>query len=276
MANEKFLQRELARTLIKYRERKGLTKEEAIWFLGTSKDILGSYESGKLQFMEPGIVIGWLSQYGAPQAVIDDAAAKAKWIRQGNPANWQESAPEGFARFTQIELLAATIDIHEDAYVWGPLQTPGYAEAVLATNPNLNDEKRREAVGFRLQRADSLFGRQAGPPRMRIIMSEVALTRFKGADFYEDQIDNLVQRNRVEGVDIHIALREAINPSTSWSYQILSFDDDRDPDLVYMENLFGGQYHAESDKVAWCRKLFSATVSVVMGLEEWSDSRADK
>ncbi|GAB4008860.1 hypothetical protein GCM10029992_66370 [Glycomyces albus] len=163
MSSEKFLQREIGRTLIKYREKKGLTKEEAVWFLGTSKKILNSYESGTLQYPEPGTIAEWLRDYSAPQAAIDDAKAKAKWIRQGSPANWQESAPDGFTRFTEIELLATSIHIHEDAYVTGSLQTPSYAEAVLATNPNLDNDKRQAAVSFRMQRADTLFGRQSGP-----------------------------------------------------------------------------------------------------------------
>ncbi|GAB3992038.1 hypothetical protein GCM10029992_00010 [Glycomyces albus] len=119
--------------------------------------------SGTLQYPEPGTIAEWLRDYSAPQAAIDDAKAKAKWIRQGSPANWQESAPDGFTRFTEIELLATSIHIHEDAYVTGSLQTPSYAEAVLATNPNLDNDKRQAAVSFRMQRADTLFGRQSGP-----------------------------------------------------------------------------------------------------------------
>ncbi|GAB3659174.1 helix-turn-helix domain-containing protein [Glycomyces tarimensis] len=274
MASEKFLQRELGRTLIKYREQANLNKDDAIWFLGTSKTILSSYEGGTLQYPEPAVIADWLSQYGAPQPVIDDARAKAKWIRQGNPANWHESAPAGFSRFTQIEPLAMAIDIHEDALVTGLLQTPSYAEAVLATNPNLDDDQRRTAVSFRMQRSEALFGREGGPPRMRVIMAEHALTRFKYADFYEDQIDHLARKARVRGVDIFIVPSGRVNPSTGWSYRIMSFMDSKDPEVVYQENLFGSQYEADKAKVAWGRRLFSATLPVALGLEEWRESDA--
>ncbi|WP_199042732.1 helix-turn-helix domain-containing protein [Glycomyces salinus] len=276
MSSEKFLQREIGRTLIKYREKKGLTKEEAVWFLGTSKKILNSYESGTLQYPEPAVVADWLGQYEAPQAVIDDARAKTKWIRQGNPASWQESAPNGFARFTQIELLAVSLDIHEDTYVTGLLQVPGYAEAVLSTNPNLTSDDRRAAVGFRAQRAEAFFNRQSKAPRLRVVMSEVSLTRFRGADFYEDQIEHLRHRNRQEGVDIFIAPTGKTTPSTGWSYTIMSFDNAKDPDVVYLENLLGAQYEADRKKVDWCRSLFSTTVPMVLGLEDWRASDADK
>lgn len=276
MSSEKFLQREIGRTLIKYREKKGLTKEEAVWFLGTSKKILNSYESGVLQYPEPAVVVGWLQDYEAPQAVIDDAKAKAKWIRQGNPASWQESAPEGFTRFTEIELLATSIDIHEETYVTGILQIPSYAEAVLATNPNLDGDERRAALSFRMQRAEALFGKSNGAPKMRVILSELALTRFKGADFYEDQVEHLTQRNRRREVDIFIAPRGKITPSTGWSYRIMSFASQQDPEVVYQENLLSSQYEATKKQVAWCRNLFSTTLPVVLGLEEWRASDADK
>ncbi|GAB3999105.1 helix-turn-helix transcriptional regulator [Glycomyces albus] len=274
MANEKFLQRELARTLIKHREKRGLTKEEAVWFLGTSKDILNSYESGKLQYMEPAVVESWLRDYGAPQAVIDNAKAKAKWIRQGNPANWQESAPEGFAKFTEVEPLTKTIDIHEDAYVTGLLQTPGYAEAVLKTNPNLTDEQRRTALGFRMQRQSPVFERPGGPPQMRVILPEEALLTFRDTDIYQGQISHLVKMNQVEGIDIFITPIGKITAARSWSFRIMSFIDRNDPEVVYQENLFGALYQADKMEVDRCRRLFTDTLQVVLALEEWRESDA--
>ncbi|THV43547.1 helix-turn-helix domain-containing protein [Glycomyces buryatensis] len=276
MANEKFLQRELARTLIKYRELKGLSKDEAIWFLGTSKDILNSYESGKLQFVEPAIIASWLADYGAPQAVVDDAKAKAKWIRQGNPSNWQESAPEGFAQFTEIELLAATIDIYEAAYVTGILQTFAYAAAVLATNPNLTDEQRRTALSFRMQRQVAVFERPGGPPRMRVILPEDALTIFKGTEIYDEQLAHLTKLNRLAQVEIFIVPSGQIHASRGRSYEIMAFVDEKDPEVVYQEDIFGGRYEAKQGRVVQCRKLFSATLPVVLRYEEWRASDADQ
>ena len=252
--------------LIKHREKAGLTKEETIWFLGTSKDILNSYESGKLQYMEPGTVADWLGQYGASQAVVDDARAKAKWIRQGNPANWHESAPAGFTRFTQIEPLAKAIDIYEDAYVTGLFQTAGYAEAVLATNPSLNDDQRRTALGFRMQRPPLVLERPGGPPRMRVVFPEEALTIFKGTDVYDDQVEHLKNLNRVDGIEIFVVPSGTLHASRGRSYEIMSFLDSKDPEVVYQENAFGAQYEAEKAKVGHCRRLFTATLPVALGL----------
>lgn len=276
MAGENFLQRELGRTIIKHRNLKGWTKEQAVWVLGTSKTTYDSYESGKLQYPEPGVIGDWLRDLGAPQAVVDDAKAKAKWIRQGNPANWLEQAPTGFSQFTQIELIAQTIQIHEVAVVTGLLQTPGLAEAILSTNPNMTAEQRRDAVGFRVQRAEALFSRPGGPPQMQIILPEMALSVFRGTDIYEEQVEHLVERNRHEGTDIYIAPSGTLHASANWSYTVMTFADKKDPDVVYQENLFGGQYQADKEKVAWCRRLFSATLPVVLGLEEWRETNADR
>ncbi|MCD0442821.1 DUF5753 domain-containing protein [Glycomyces sp. A-F 0318] len=276
MAGENFLQRELGRIIIKHRKLKGWTKEQAVWFLGTSKTIYDSYESGKLQYPEPAVIGDWLRDLGATQAVIDDAKAKAKWIRQGNPANWLEQAPEGFGQFIQIELIAQTIYMHEDAYVPGPLQTLAYAEAVLATNPNLTAERRRDAVGFRIQRGESLFSRPGGPPRVQAVIAERALTVFRNTDIYEEQIEHLQERSRIEGVEIFIVPSGTIHASHGRSYTIMSFTDRKDPDVVYQENIFGGHYEADKAKVELCNTLFSATLPVVLRLEEWREIDADR
>ncbi|MEU6248826.1 helix-turn-helix transcriptional regulator [Glycomyces sp. NPDC047010] len=276
MAGENFLQRDLGRTLMKYRKRKGLTKEQAVWFLGTSKTTLDSYESGKLQNPEPGIVADWLGQYGATQEIIDDARAKAKWIRQGNPASWLEQAPTGFSQFIGIELIAEMIRIYEDGHVPGPFQTSAYADAVLATNPNLILEQRRDAVGFRIQRGESLFSRPGGPPQIQAVIPERALTVFRGTDIYEEQVEHLLDRNRLEGVNIFIVPGDTTYASRGWTYQIMTFADPKDPAVVYQENLFGGHYEADKVKVEMCNTLFSATLPVALGLEEWRETSADR
>ncbi|GAB3992041.1 hypothetical protein GCM10029992_66380 [Glycomyces albus] len=111
---------------------------------------------------------------------------------------------------------------------------------------------------------------------MQVVIAEVALARFRETDFYEEQIEHLAHRNQLEGIEILVAPQGAPNPSTGWSYQLLSFDNDNDPDVVYNENLFGAQYEATKEKVAWCRKLFTATLPMALGLEEWRRSNADK
>lgn len=260
---------------MKYRKLKGLTKEHAVLFLGTSRTILDSYESGKLQYPEPGTVADWLRDFDAPQEVIDDAKAKAKWIRQGNPAHWLDQAPAGFRQFISVELMAESIFYYDDARVPGPFQTLAYAEAVLATNPYMTAEQRRDAVGFRMQREEALFSRPGGPPKMHAVMSERALTVFRGTDIYEEQIDLLVERNRLDGIEIGVVPASCLHASTSWAYSIMTFADKQDPDLVYEETIFGAHYEADKDKVKMCRSLGTATLSVVLGIEEWRESDAD-
>lgn len=276
MADEKFLQRDLGRTLIEWRERKGLPKDDATWFLGTSKDILNSYESGKLQFMEPAVVCDWLAQYGASQDVIDDARSKAKRIRQGSPANWLESAPPGFNRFTQLESLATAIDIYEDAQVTGLAQPAELIAAILETNPNLNDEKRDNALRLRLHRQSEYFGKPGGPPRTRIIQSEESLNRVRSTGLFDKVLAHLKKLDELGAVDIYVVPRGMIHPSTGRTYSIMSFADSRDPDVVYQEHLFGAMFEADKATVSEGRTVFSATLPLAKSLEEWSESDADE
>jgi hypothetical protein len=276
MADENLLQRDLGRTLREWRKRRGWTVEQTTWILGTSKDIISSYETGKLRYMEPGIVESWLRECEAPQSVIDDAKAKARRIRLGSPANWIANAPRGFTGFINLEPMASALDIYEDAHITGLFQTRACAEAVMAVNPFLKPQERRDAVDFRMSRPDTVFKRLDGPPRMRVIQSEASLTQFQGMPFYGEQIARLHEMNRIPDVEIFVLPTGLIHPSMGWSYEIMSFDNRDDPDVVYQSTITGTLYEADKAIVARCRSIFTETLTLVEPLEEWSPSDAEQ
>lgn len=271
----KFVQSHLAKLLIHYRELRGLTKSEAVWFLGTSKDILDAYESGTRQYMEPHIVEGWLRDYGAPEEVINQAKEQARWIRFGDPARMQENIPPWFSRFVHLEASATAIDIYEDSLVTGLGQTPGYAKAALGTSPLLTEKTLPKTLTLRAQRQVSVLNRDGGPPCLRVIQAEQSIARLRGSDLYEPQLDWLSELNQREEIDIFILPSNLIHAAMGRSFMILSFDGN-EPDVMYQENMFGAQYDTEAARVNLGRAVFSATLPLVIGLDEWRETDADK
>lgn len=270
----KFVQSHLAKLLIHYRERRGLTKAEAVWFLGTSKDILEAYESGTRQYMEPHIVEGWLRDYGAPEEVILQAKEHARWIRFGDPARMQENIPPWFSRFVELEASATTIDIYEDSLITGLGQTPGYAKALLGSSPLLAANSLPKTLTLRAQRQVSVLNRDGGPPQLRVIQTEQSITRLKGSELFDPQIDWLSELDEREEIDIFILPANIIHAAMGMSFMIMTFGGN-EPDVMYQENMFGAQYDTEAGRVNQGRTVFSATLPLVIRLGEWRDSNAD-
>lgn len=274
MTSVKFLNGELGKLLVEWRIKKGLkTVKDGAWFLGTSPEILASLESGKKQYMDAFTVAGILAEYGAPQFIIDDAKAKARQIRFGDPQRWQESGPSWFNRLTQLEPQAKTIDIYEDTYVTGLCQTISYGRAIMETNPDLGEEKIGSALEFRAHRRRTVIEEAEEPPRIRIIQTEHSLAVIEGSDLYEDQLARLREDNARENVEIYILPTRVLHPSMEGPYVILSFDDPATPDVVYQEGILGAQYEATEDQVIRVSDVFSGTLALAVPYEDWRAER---
>ncbi|MQM24132.1 helix-turn-helix domain-containing protein [Glycomyces albidus] len=272
----RFVQSHLAKLLIHYRELRGLSKTEAMWFLGTSKDIIESYESGERQYMEPHVVEGWLRDYGAPEEVIIQAKEQARWVRFGDPARMQENTPPWFSRFVQLEATATSIDIFEDVYITGLGQTAAYAKGALSASPLLTAETLPKTLALRAQRQTLVLNRDGGAPLMRIIQAEHSITRLRGMPLYEQQLDWLSELNELEEVNIFVLPADGFYPLMGQPFSILSFDDAKEPDVIYQEHLFGSQYEADPSRVDQMRAVFSALLALTITLEEWRESDADR
>lgn len=274
MASVKLLNGDLARLLIEWRLKKGLkTVKEAAWFLGTSEEILSSLESGTKQFMDAFSVAGILAEYGAPQHVIDDAKARARQIRYGDPQRWQESGPAWFKKLTDLEVLASTIDIFEDVYVTGLCQTIAYARAIMDAFGMLDEDETNTALDFRAHRRTTILEPAEGGPKIRIIQSEHALTMIEGTELYADQLARLAIDSARPNVELYILPTGILHPSMDGPYVVLGFDDPKTPDRIYVENLLGADSQASAEAVKRGREVFSATLALAVPYEDWRGSR---
>lgn len=257
-----FLQRDLGDLLAHWRIRAGYgSRDAAALAIGTTKDIIGSYEKGELQYMEP-MIVGWLLQhYGAPPYVIAEAEAKAKQIRHGNPNQWLDTGPEWFRRLTQLEPLATTIDIFEAIHITGLLQTRAYGRAVMEAGGLLEPQQIDASLDLRMQRREAVLER-AAPARIRVIQTEYSLDLIQGSDLYDEQLTRLKEDNQRPNVEIYVLPTGGLHPSMNGAYRIMSFAGDDQRDVGYQEGPFGAHYEATSTEIQRVRALFSSTLAL--------------
>ncbi|WP_112135939.1 helix-turn-helix domain-containing protein [Glycomyces dulcitolivorans] len=257
-----FLQRDLGELLTRWRIRAGFSsREAAAYALGTTKDIIGSYESGKLTYMEPMIVGDLLRDYGAPEYVIVEAKAKAKQIRQGSPNTWRYSGPQWFERLKQLEPLASTIDIFEDNFITGLMQTRAYGRATMEASGLLSHTQIDDSLDLRGSRREAVLKRE-NPARIRLIQTQSSLDLMQGTGVYEEQLQQLRDDNARPNVEIYILPPHGFHPSMIGSYQILGFEDADEREVGYHEGPFGAHYEATKDEVDRVRVVFSDTLAL--------------
>lgn len=257
-----FLQRDLADLLTSWRIRAGYTSREAAALeFGTTKDIIGSYESGKLVYMEP-MMVGWLlRKYGAPEYVIAEAEMKAKQIRQGSANTWKDNGPRWFERLMQLEPLAATIDIYEDNYVTGLLQTRAYSRATMEVEGLLTLNQIDVALDLRAQRRTAIL-ENPDPAVVRVIQTRSSLNLMRGMEFYEAQLAQLREDNERPNIEVYVLPEEGFHPSMAGPYTIIGFAGKSGQDVGYHEGPLGGHYEAAKKEVNRLRGLFSDTLAM--------------
>lgn len=219
---------------------------------------------------------GWLRDYGAPDEVVIQAKEQARWIRFGDPARMQENTPPWFSRFVQLEASASAIDIFEETFITGLAQTPSYASATLGASPLLTAETLPKTLALRAQRHVAILNQDGGPPRLRIVQSEQSITRLKSAGLMTAQLDWLSELDSRDEIEVFVLPSDGIHPGMGRSFMILSFPSKNEPDVIYQEHMFGAQYEAEPERVRQGRVVFSALLALVIGLDEWRASNADR
>lgn len=257
-----FLQRDLGDLLTRWRIRAGFTSREAVAYeFGTTKDIIGSYESGKLQYMEPMVVGDLLREYGAPDYVIAEAKAKARQIRQGSPNTWRDNGPRWFERLKQLEPLATSIDIFEDIYITGLLQTRAYGRAVMEAGGLMTLKQIDASLDLRASRRKAVI-ESANPAKVRVIQTQYSLDLMRGTEVYDEQLRQLKEDNERPNVEIYILPTRNFHPSMNGAYRIMSFDGEDERDVGYHEGPFGAHYEATKKETDRVHDIFSDTLAV--------------
>ncbi|MEU7012608.1 helix-turn-helix transcriptional regulator [Streptomyces sp. NPDC046385] len=152
--------------------------------------------------------------------------------------------PNWFQPYAEMEAKATYISTFQSQLVYGLLQTPAYARAVLGARTEADVEGK---VAARMER-QRILDRDT-PPLLWVVLSEAVLHQeIGGPVVMREQLAHLLAMQEREWVKIQILpFKAGAHAGLPGSFNLLRFDDD--PDLVYTEDFVRG--HMTADPAAF-------------------------
>ncbi|MFJ6049361.1 helix-turn-helix transcriptional regulator [Streptomyces sp. NPDC092307] len=147
--------------------------------------------------------------------------------------------PTWFQPYAEMEARASYISTYQAQLVYGLLQTPAYARAVLGVR---TEGELDAKVAARMERQRILD--REDPPLMWVVLSEAVLHQeIGGREVMRNQLAHLLALQRSEWVKVQILPFEAgAHTGVMGSFTLLRFEDD--PDIVYTEDFVQGHMTA--------------------------------
>ncbi len=252
------IRRQLGRRLRRMREAAGKTASDVAETNLMGEVKLWRIETGRIP-IKVGDTLALCRLYGADASTADALATLAAGTNgQGWSEDHDESLPEWFRLYVGLEGAADRIHTFEDIVVPGEFQTADYARAVLrAARPGDADEAIERHVQLRMQRQQGLLDRTP-PPRLVVVLGETVLTRPAGGpDVLAEQVQHLRDLDQREHVEIRVLpLAAGAHAAMAGAFRVLDFDDEEDPDLVYLEAQTGARYLEKPGELDEYRRIF--------------------
>lgn len=207
---------------------------------------------------------------------FDDEALRRtlEMVEQADEDEWHEKYRQDIdpwlVQLLDLEAVADRVHIYA-ALVPGPCQTPAYTEALGVKNPNHRNDPdyARRLAEIRARRAQNIFDRKG--VKVSVVIDELALVRqIGGADVMEEQVEHLRALERRRNVSVrYVPLNTGATAATKGDFSLLEFDDDKEPDLAYMETYAAGQYSVKPPVLDELRKRYGSLLAQAVHLKEY-------
>jgi hypothetical protein len=167
-----------------------------------------------------------------------------------------------------MEAAADRLDILELTMVTGLLQTEAYIEAQMRADPLATDEKIARIKQYKILRQEKRFGEESkGAPEIRVVMAEQCLAGIKGQDFYEGQVEHMLDMVERHGIGIYILpMEHEANLVLTRPFTIMGFDNPGSWEVVFMESYQGSEWAEAEEAVAECRRLYMLVLKACIEL----------
>jgi transcriptional regulator with XRE-family HTH domain len=262
--------RQLGRRLRALRKRAGKTMADVAITGISSEAKLYRIETGQTS-MRTGDVRELCLLYGAPDDLLDGLLALARASKQGA---WQEDYEDilrpGFGLYVDLEAAATTLQTYNSELVHGLLQTPDYARAVNAADPDAGQAQQARWLEVQQARQRTALDRNS-PLRITQILGQAALTRVIGSpEVLAAQLDHLRALNRREHLDVRILPWDsgAHLALMGGAFTVLSFAQAADPDVVYLESQAAARYLEQEGHLRRYRRIWAILAGQSVPLEE--------
>jgi transcriptional regulator with XRE-family HTH domain len=260
--------RRLALELRRLREAARLTCEEVAERLECSASKISRVETGRVS-VSPRDVRDMLEIYGVPEPQRDSLVQLARESRQkGWWHAYGDSVQPQFATYLGLESAAAEIKTYEVNLIPGLLQTEEYARAVVTAsmvNSSRSDVERRVALRMERQRLQ-----RANPPKLWAVLDEAALRRqVGGREVMRVQLEHLRETSALRNVSLQvIPFAGGAHPGMGRPFVILSFGEEADPDVVYLEDLASALWVENVEEVDRYQVYFNHLQATALSFED--------
>lgn len=247
----RYIQLELRRL----REAAGLSQAEAAQRLDTTKARIGHFETARNLPRLPDVEV-LLPYYGAPE-LIEQFKELILQIRDAPPVFDLDPTLNllpGVDMYVGLEQGASTMFTYDAILVNGILQCRTYAAAVIR-GASIGDDPQPDVqvdaqVDLRMRRQAAL---DRIDPRLRItaVINEGVLhQRVGGEAVAADQLDYLLVLAGRDNVAIRVLPYAAgAHPGMQGPFTRLEFPIQRDPGVVYLEDVSGGRYLDDTENL---------------------------
>lgn len=152
--------------------------------------------------------------------------------------------PTWFQAYAEMEAKATYISTYQSQLVYGLLQTPEYARAVLSVD---NPGRLEELVAARMERQRILD--REHPPVLCVVLDEAVLYReIGGAEVMRNQLAHLLGFLDHPWIQVQVLpFGVGQHPGLLGSFTLLRFEDD--PDILYTESYDSGHMTANSQAI---------------------------
>jgi len=241
--------RRLALELRRLRETAKLTCEDGAERLECSASKISRVETGRVS-VSPRDVRDMLQIYGVPEDQRDSLVQLARESRQkGWWHAYGDSVQPHFGTYLGLESAASEIRIYEVNLIPGLRQTEEYARTVISAG--MVDKPRADierSVALRMERQQIA---RTIMPKVWAVLDEAALRRqVGGPEVMRIQLEHLREVGSLRNVSLQvIPFGGGAHPAMGRPFVILSFGEDLDPDVVYLEDLTSALWVENVDEI---------------------------
>lgn len=258
--------RRLVSELRRLREEASLTIEEVGERLECSASKISRIETGRVG-VSPRDVRDMLAAYGADGKTLEELVQLAREARR--KAWWDEFGDIVPGRYVGFEADAEVLRTYQGLMIPGLLQCEAYTRALISeVLPTATEAEIDRRVALRTARQALLY--EEDPLRLHVVIDEAALRRLVGGPkVMRAQMKRLLEVASLANVTLQIVPFSAGgHAAMDGPFVILSFPENMDPDVVYIESIRSGVYLEQPSDVQRYAEMFERLVTTALSPED--------
>ncbi|SEF36102.1 Helix-turn-helix domain-containing protein [Amycolatopsis pretoriensis] len=252
---------QLGRELKAWREKAGLTLEQAGGDLDISKSTLSRLEKGQ-GAIHPLHARAMAELYRLPE---DDLVRVVDIAREAKRPNQNRIEGVSVNSYPALEAEAVSVRNFELAWVPGLLQTESFTRALYADS---GTRERNHKLHVRMRRCERL--RAENPLKLHAIVDETALVRrVAEPHVLVAQMLHIVELSELDNVQVQLLPADiGVHPGLRGAFSLLRFPEDTIGDLGYVDHAAGNLQLVKPTQISQLARRFSTLAKLALSEKE--------